>query len=614
MRRRGHVHDARDDGLRDLSVRDDRLRETVHHRRRTVRPAQYCSNGTCKVKKALGTGCAATSECSSGFCSPDLVCCDKACTGACTACLKASTGQTDGTCAPVQLGQDPHNDCAMEAGSTCGKDGACDGKGGCHLYAAGPRAVPGPAPARRSPRARSATERGCARRPEPPMDCGQNACTTGGCSTTCKADTDCTVLRLLRQDDQQVHRQEEQRRRLRSRKRMHQRRLRGWRLLQHRLHRQVRGVLVGEDRGRERNLQLRQVRGRCPIRSATPRTHPPAGRTGSATGRDSAKSGRTERCAARRPARSGSFFGRPHLQPGQVRHRRPDLLQRRCLRHHLGLPHHLLGGDRLHRKHLLRLWNEAMHAAQGQRRLVRHRRQAMHERALRGRRLLQRQVRRPVPVLLDRNVLQHEDGADALRRIGHLRGLLRRDQRQLRVPGHRHGLLSGDLQGFQDRPAAGTCNGSGTCPAATSESCTFVCISGTGVCGGSCNPGDLRCGTTGAREQCSSGGQYKANACPSGQVCSGAGSCGCASGTTTCPGATGCFDTNSDKSHCGASCNSCGTGDTSLLRGKCVECTSDANCCGGQDSAPRRTTANARADKRTAMERARATWFRVAEP
>src|SRR5260221_228185 len=49
-----------------------------------------------------------------------------ACTGPCTACTEALTGQKNGTCAAVQAGKDPKDDCAADMPKTCGHDGTCD--------------------------------------------------------------------------------------------------------------------------------------------------------------------------------------------------------------------------------------------------------------------------------------------------------------------------------------------------------------------------------------------------------------------------------------------------------------------------------------------------------
>jgi hypothetical protein len=152
---------------------------------------QYCSNGTCKVTKTLGTTCMAATECGSGFCSPDQVCCDKACTGACTACLKATTGQADGMCAPVQLGQDPHNDCAPDAAGSCGKDGNCDGKGACHLTTSGTSCGSASCSGSTFTPGKACNGTGMCAAAGSAMDCGQNACTTDGCKSACAVDADC---------------------------------------------------------------------------------------------------------------------------------------------------------------------------------------------------------------------------------------------------------------------------------------------------------------------------------------------------------------------------------------------------------------------------------------
>ncbi len=153
----------------------------------------YCSNGTCKTRKLVGTGCAANGECALGFCSPDGVCCTAACAGACQACTKALTGQPDGTCASTQLGLDPRNDCSTDAASTCGHDGTCDGKGGCHFYdsstscnassCSGSTFTPGSS----CDGAGHCVATGAA------MSCGSAACATTGCKGTCAADSDCAM-------------------------------------------------------------------------------------------------------------------------------------------------------------------------------------------------------------------------------------------------------------------------------------------------------------------------------------------------------------------------------------------------------------------------------------
>ncbi len=83
--------------------------------------------------KPIGSSCAMGGECASGFCA-DGVCCNSGCTGTCVTC--AGQG-TVGTCVNAQLGTDPRDECAVEAASTCGSTGMCDGTGACDKYPAG---------------------------------------------------------------------------------------------------------------------------------------------------------------------------------------------------------------------------------------------------------------------------------------------------------------------------------------------------------------------------------------------------------------------------------------------------------------------------------------------
>ena len=93
-----------------------------------------CSGGQCTGKKANGASCSDAGECQSGHCV-DAVCCSGPCTGPCKACTAAKKGQgNDGICGHVKSGSDPDGNCSAEAKSTCGRDGQCDGAGGCRLW------------------------------------------------------------------------------------------------------------------------------------------------------------------------------------------------------------------------------------------------------------------------------------------------------------------------------------------------------------------------------------------------------------------------------------------------------------------------------------------------
>lgn len=79
------------------------------------------TSSTSSAPKPNGQACGGATECSSGFCV-DGVCCDTACADKCNACVAASTGGVDGTCAPVSDGLDPDDDCGAD---TCNGSGAC---------------------------------------------------------------------------------------------------------------------------------------------------------------------------------------------------------------------------------------------------------------------------------------------------------------------------------------------------------------------------------------------------------------------------------------------------------------------------------------------------------
>lgn len=89
--------------------------------------------------KALGEDCTADAECVSDSCV-DGVCCQSATCGPCTAC---NVPDSAGACAPVAAGSaDPRGVCVVEAASSCGTDGKCDGAGGCRRYPAGTTCLP----------------------------------------------------------------------------------------------------------------------------------------------------------------------------------------------------------------------------------------------------------------------------------------------------------------------------------------------------------------------------------------------------------------------------------------------------------------------------------------
>ncbi len=94
-----------------------------------------CVRGSCG-RKPNGEPCTASNptECASGICAQG-VCCASACTGSCVSC---ALPQSAGVCTPVPAGAaDPTGQCQDQRAPSCGRDGVCDGRGQCRLYASG---------------------------------------------------------------------------------------------------------------------------------------------------------------------------------------------------------------------------------------------------------------------------------------------------------------------------------------------------------------------------------------------------------------------------------------------------------------------------------------------
>ena len=153
-------------------------------------PTAYCGGGTCKVKKTSGTSCDGATECGSGFCA-DGVCCETACTGACLSCSELHTGQMSGKCQPVQAGKDPDDDCATDVPTTCGRDGTCDGSGGCRKYDSTTACAEASCAGSVFTPARRCLAGACA--VAAPVDCGQAQCAVEGCRKGCSVDSDCSA-------------------------------------------------------------------------------------------------------------------------------------------------------------------------------------------------------------------------------------------------------------------------------------------------------------------------------------------------------------------------------------------------------------------------------------
>jgi hypothetical protein len=139
---------------------------------------------------AVGSSCAVAGDCSTGFCV-DGVCCAQACSG-CNACSQALTGKSDGICAPVSSGTDPHNACADQtATNQCGDDGTCDGSGACRKVSTSHQCTPPSCNGATFTSASNCDGLGSCTTPTVTM-CGAFQCVaTTGCKKACAAQTDC---------------------------------------------------------------------------------------------------------------------------------------------------------------------------------------------------------------------------------------------------------------------------------------------------------------------------------------------------------------------------------------------------------------------------------------
>jgi hypothetical protein len=173
----------------------------------------FCNGVQCEKKRQPGAGCTDPKQCQLGFCV-DGVCCNSVCSGACRSC--AVTGhegtctnydaQTDpesecgscrvcnggGVCAGATDGTDPKDNCSQQAASTCGRDGACDGAGGCRLWGSGTQcAGQSCSGSTRYPASTCDGSGTCV--PGNGQSCAPYTCLGTDCRLSCTLHTDCTT-------------------------------------------------------------------------------------------------------------------------------------------------------------------------------------------------------------------------------------------------------------------------------------------------------------------------------------------------------------------------------------------------------------------------------------
>jgi hypothetical protein len=99
------------------------------------------STDMAKPIKHQGQACGAGDTCDTGYCV-DGYCCESACAASCKACNV--TGNL-GFCTNVGSGSAPvgSRSCSAQPMSSCGRDGTCDGAGGCRDWPSGTQCAPG---------------------------------------------------------------------------------------------------------------------------------------------------------------------------------------------------------------------------------------------------------------------------------------------------------------------------------------------------------------------------------------------------------------------------------------------------------------------------------------
>jgi hypothetical protein len=146
--------------------------------------------GECNDKAGIGANCMMPSDCASGFCSQG-VCCQSDCSGVCRSC---SLPSSKGLCILVADGSDPFNDCAAQSRTTCGTDGACDGKGACRFWASTTVCRPASCSGDTSMSQRTCDGNGACQ-PAVATDCTPYTCNplSGGCFSSCFVDQMCAM-------------------------------------------------------------------------------------------------------------------------------------------------------------------------------------------------------------------------------------------------------------------------------------------------------------------------------------------------------------------------------------------------------------------------------------
>ena len=159
-----------------------------------VAPPGTCPPGTVSASKGRAESCTCNAECQTGFFCADGLCCTSACGQTCKACNLASSL---GECNFVPSDQKPHDPsvCTASTPATCGQDGFCDGKGGCHKYGEGTPCKAGICNGDGITGVLTCDGNGKCSEPGSPPPCPPWTCdpATSSCTNTCTTNSQCAA-------------------------------------------------------------------------------------------------------------------------------------------------------------------------------------------------------------------------------------------------------------------------------------------------------------------------------------------------------------------------------------------------------------------------------------
>jgi len=142
----------------------------------------------------IGWPCGKAADCMNGLCV-DGYCCDDLCDpmvmgNGCKAC---NVPGAEGRCVLALDGTDPRGACPQDPAATCGRDGLCDGRGNCRLYASGTQCAPPSCSGGTVTYAAACDGTGNCAQPTAatcfPYDCADAT----SCATTCSGSTGCAT-------------------------------------------------------------------------------------------------------------------------------------------------------------------------------------------------------------------------------------------------------------------------------------------------------------------------------------------------------------------------------------------------------------------------------------